>query len=222
MTSLVPEVVDARRIGKDVEQLAIMLSQGMSLCEAQLMIVPGFQYASLLKDVIQKARRNKLLPPASRPGSPKSGATTVPSWNSQPSTSASSQTQQTDISKFTFERQPSELFPALDFSYAEQLLASNGNGPETSQIVCTQIDVADNSPNLDTTCSWTRIIWIHSFLSHLLRMMGCRPIRVDQWLFRLSRCLVRRWGITRLMGMGCCLSSLVRGLLGGRPWVIRT
>ena len=30
MTSLVPEVVDARRIGKDVEQLAIMLSQGMS------------------------------------------------------------------------------------------------------------------------------------------------------------------------------------------------
>jgi len=28
MTSLVPEVVDARRIGKDVEQLAIMLSQG--------------------------------------------------------------------------------------------------------------------------------------------------------------------------------------------------
>ena len=35
MTSLVPEVVDARRIGKDVEQLAIMLSQGTSLCEAQ-------------------------------------------------------------------------------------------------------------------------------------------------------------------------------------------
>jgi len=30
MTSLVPEVVDARRIGKDVEQLAIMLSQGKS------------------------------------------------------------------------------------------------------------------------------------------------------------------------------------------------
>lgn len=30
-----PEVVDARRIGKDVEQLAIMLSQGTSPCEAQ-------------------------------------------------------------------------------------------------------------------------------------------------------------------------------------------
>jgi len=101
----------------------------------KLMTVPGFQYASLLRDVIQKARRNKLLPPASRPGSPKSGATTVPSWNSQPSTSASSQTQTTDYSKFTFEHQPTELFPALDFSYAEQLLASNGNGPEASTIV---------------------------------------------------------------------------------------
>jgi len=99
------------------------------------MTVPGFQYASLLRDVIQKARRNKLLPPASRPGSPKSGATTVPNWNSQP-TPASSQTQTTDYSKFTFERQPSDLFPALDFSYAEQLLASNGTGPENSQIVC--------------------------------------------------------------------------------------
>lgn len=101
------------------------------------MTVPGFQYASLLRDVIQKARRNKLLPPASRPGSPKSGATTVPSWNSQPSTSTSSQTQATDYSKFSFDHQPTELFPALDFSYAEQLLASNGNGPETSTIVRT-------------------------------------------------------------------------------------
>jgi hypothetical protein len=138
MTSLVPEVVDARRIGKDVEQLAIMLSQGMfSLGEIRLMIVPGFQYASLLRDVIQKARRNKLLPPASRPGSPKSGQMSVPSWNSQPSTSTSSQTQQTDYSKFAFDHQPTELFPALDFSYAEQLLASNGNavGPETNPIV---------------------------------------------------------------------------------------
>lgn len=90
------------------------------------MPVPGFQYASLLRDVIQKARRNKLLPPASRPGSPKNGNATVPSWNAQPS--ASSQPPQ-DYSNYTFDHQPTELFPALDFSYAEQLLANgNGNG----------------------------------------------------------------------------------------------
>jgi hypothetical protein len=78
------------------------------------------------------------------------------------------------------------------------------------------VDVTDNSPNLDTTCSWIRIIWIHSFLSHLLRMMGCRPTRVDLWLLRLCHYLVRRWDIIR--DMGCCLSNLgssMEGRLGG-------
>lgn len=145
MTSLVPEVVNARQIGRDVEQLAIMLSQGTFLTSRQLLelhavlsliqIVPGFQFASLLRDVISRARRNKVLPPASRPGSPRSHQAPAPAWIS---TSQSQTTQPTEPSQeynsFAFD-QPSEPFPALDFSYAEQLLGTtsgmNGNGSDT-------------------------------------------------------------------------------------------
>lgn len=91
-----------------------------------------------------------------------------------------------------------------------------GMVPRLLRLYVSEVNVADNSLNLDTICSWTRITWIRSFLSRLLRMMGCLPIRVDQWLFKLSHCLVRRWGIIRHMGTGCCPSSLVRGRLGGR------
>lgn len=145
MTTLVPEVVDARRIGRDVEQLAIMLSQGTSTVCAELTSVPGFQFASLLRDVIQKARRNKTLPPASRPGSPTrngNGQVYLPSWSgSRPSAqsvqSASSAQPQSQDFKFAFD-QPSEPFPALDFSYAEQLLGNTAIGPDTSStnMVC--------------------------------------------------------------------------------------
>lgn len=131
MTSLVPEVVDARRIGKDVEQLAIMLSQGMSPSRPLLMTVPGFQFASLLRDVVQKARRNKLLPPASRPGSPGRNGQAVPTWTPNPTVNQPP----TDYTKFAFD-QPTELFPSLDFSYAEQLLANGGPAPETNHQVC--------------------------------------------------------------------------------------
>lgn len=100
---MVPEVVNARQIGRDVEQLAIMLTQGKSkspipshrllrllyLCGKDLVLmlplVPGFQFASLLRDVLSKARRNKLLPPASRPASPSRTqhpqAPALPTWS---------------------------------------------------------------------------------------------------------------------------------------------
>lgn len=58
------------------------------MTELMNFIVPGFQFASLLRDVLSKARRNKLLPPASRPGSPSRTshqqyhqAPTLPTWS---------------------------------------------------------------------------------------------------------------------------------------------
>jgi hypothetical protein len=94
------------------------------------MIVPGIQFGSLLRDVIQKARRNKLLPPASRPGSPSRNGHTAPNWPPNPTLNPPN----TDYTKFAFDQTP-ELFPSLDFSYAEQLLA-NGPAPETNLLVC--------------------------------------------------------------------------------------
>lgn len=106
-------------------------------------IVPGFQFASLLRDVLQRARRNKVLPPSSRPGSPnKLNHLPVPAWPSPLPTSTSTsnlsstslnanapgaQGQNQDTFNFAFD-QPVEPFPALDFSYAEQLFSHSGPG----------------------------------------------------------------------------------------------
>jgi len=123
MTSLVPEMVDARRIGKDVEQLAGMLNQ-----------VPGFQFASLLRDVIRRARRNKVLPPPSKPSSPTRGTLALPTmWPSPRASSAASQgsasqnAQNPDGTTFPFD-QPEVGVPQLDFLYAEQLFNSGRTG----------------------------------------------------------------------------------------------
>lgn len=98
-------------------------------------LVPGFQFASLLREVIQRARRNKVLPPASRPSSPNRQQLPPPAWPSpNPSTSAqSTQSANTNTKpqnfggSFSFD-QPTEPFPALDFSYADQLFSNTGSG----------------------------------------------------------------------------------------------
>nr|XP_019014928.1 uncharacterized protein I206_01015 [Kwoniella pini CBS 10737]OCF53709.1 hypothetical protein I206_01015 [Kwoniella pini CBS 10737] len=55
MATLVPESCNLRQIGKDVEQIAIMLSN-----------VPGFMFAHMLRGVVKKARNDQVLPPVSR------------------------------------------------------------------------------------------------------------------------------------------------------------
>ncbi|ORX36060.1 hypothetical protein BD324DRAFT_630025 [Kockovaella imperatae] len=92
LTSLVPEVVDVRQLGKDLEGIAHALTQ-----------VPGFQYAELLRQVVLKARRENILPPASPPRE------TSP-----------------DMTAMQFGAPAMQQLPAdmgfLDFNYAEQLL----------------------------------------------------------------------------------------------------
>jgi len=56
---LIPEAVNTRKIGRDVEKVADLLTT-----------VPGFQFAKFLREVIVRARRSHVLPPASKPASP--------------------------------------------------------------------------------------------------------------------------------------------------------
>ncbi|KAL7424794.1 hypothetical protein Q5752_000478 [Cryptotrichosporon argae] len=67
LTSLMPEAVDTRQTGRDVEQLANILAR-----------VPGFQFAQHLREVLKQARRRRVLPPATRASSPTLGSTTLP------------------------------------------------------------------------------------------------------------------------------------------------
>lgn len=53
MASLLPEACDLHQVGRDVEQVAVMLTQ-----------VPGFQLAHFLREIISKARQDQVLPPS--------------------------------------------------------------------------------------------------------------------------------------------------------------
>lgn len=55
LTSLIPEEVDIRQTGRDLEALTKRLAQ-----------VPGFQFAQQLREIIVKARRRHFLPPSSK------------------------------------------------------------------------------------------------------------------------------------------------------------
>jgi len=68
LVSLLPEGANTRQIGRDVEKVAEMLTG-----------VPGFQYATFLKDVLRKARRKNVLPPNSRAPSPVRAHQALPS-----------------------------------------------------------------------------------------------------------------------------------------------
>lgn len=70
MSSLTPEAVDVRQVGRDVERVALMLTKGTFGPCSKLTAVPGFQFAQLLRDVLSRARKRHVLPPASKPGSP--------------------------------------------------------------------------------------------------------------------------------------------------------
>lgn len=171
MASLVPDGVNLRQIGRDVEKITIILTQGMSprfryydsledprgkrgveLIRSVIPVVPGFQFAHLLSNIITRARRQNVLPPLTRPPSPlHSGhptnhpfqlSTIINTPTSQPPSSASGIN---TIPEFNFDLDHTPLSNAdsvgagsglgengFDFQFAEQLFSEPssrvGNG----------------------------------------------------------------------------------------------
>lgn len=113
LASLIPDGADTRRIGRDVEQVALVLTK-----------VPGFQYGTYLREVLGRARRHKVLPPASRAPSPSAKHAPL-----QPMSSMVTETPPSSV----FVSDPGSNGPGLnfgvsptmdnpfDFTYAEQL-----------------------------------------------------------------------------------------------------
>ncbi|KLT44131.1 hypothetical protein CC85DRAFT_283918 [Cutaneotrichosporon oleaginosum] len=66
LTSLMPDAVDLRQTSRDLEAVTKILA-----------LVPGFQFAQQIRDILLRARRRRVLPPASR-GSPTSGSVPLP------------------------------------------------------------------------------------------------------------------------------------------------
>ncbi|ORY32276.1 hypothetical protein BCR39DRAFT_45188 [Naematelia encephala] len=130
-TSLMPEAVNTRQIGRDVEKLAAILAQ-----------VPGFQFATHLRDVIQKARRHNILPPASKPPSPAHQNSALPSltmtaatapppqFASQSPYSTHSNGSTSGLLDFNFNGNNTGSMDAgqgFDFGYAEALFGQTGD-----------------------------------------------------------------------------------------------
>ncbi len=138
-----PEEVNLRQVGRDVEDIAKALTQGKSygkiITDA---IVPGFQFAQVLRDVVTKARRKRVLPPSSRASSPPptQGGAGRRSWNPVPraldSANPSNTIMPAQMTNFTFDTSPpmigalggpgmpigtDGMASHLDFLYAEQL-----------------------------------------------------------------------------------------------------
>ena len=152
-----PEVTNPRQVGRDVESVANLLTQGEcpgfsgllsgTLCSylaipycyfptASLITVPGFQFAQILRDVIRRARRNKILPPASKPPSPTLGALShLPSDQISPLPSTLSSIPSASGSADFFgidggaAGQTGSGTSAFDFTYAEQLFSDTGRTP---------------------------------------------------------------------------------------------
>lgn len=62
LASLFPDVVDLKQASRDLEQLVQLLRQ-----------VPGFQIGQMIEEVLRRARRKQVLPPLSKPPSPRFG-----------------------------------------------------------------------------------------------------------------------------------------------------
>jgi len=125
LVSLLPEGANTRQIGRDVEKVAQVLTR-----------VPGFQYATVLREVLGRARRQKVLPPSSRMPSPMPRSTPLPiSQQQQQMWSDSSPGplfgDAASSSGFSFGVSPAEGNP-FDFTYAEELF-SQPRGMEPAQ-----------------------------------------------------------------------------------------
>lgn len=60
--TLVPDAIDLRATGRDIETLATVLQRGPG---------PGAMLADQIQAVLRRARSKRVLPPRSRPGSPR-------------------------------------------------------------------------------------------------------------------------------------------------------
>ena len=154
-----PEAVNLKQTGREVERLVEILSRGMTssifdvwfFLMRVLVLVPGFQFAQLLRNVIVKARRRHVLPPASKAASPTLGPTDVSidgiPWKAmdlQPMstpTMGQSQSIGSDVMPRQSDESPVDLGPSsqVDFLYAEHLFSDNGRanngGAEASDYV---------------------------------------------------------------------------------------
>lgn len=110
MSSLMPEEVNVRKVGRDVEQIAQTLSK-----------VPGFQFAQVLRNVLVKARRKRHLPPASKPASPQRGPLALPAFNANSSSPVDLNFNTTPTGMSAGNE--SGFTTDLDFLYAEQLFS---------------------------------------------------------------------------------------------------
>lgn len=139
LASLMPEAVgDLAQIADDLEAVTDLLAAGGFLVLASMLThpVPGYQFAQQIRDLIQRARRKHILPPASKPAaSPTSGSVQqgeaaasegVRSPGGGPGRSRVKElasnapsTAGDSVTAFT----PPEGFP-LDFFYAEQLFST--------------------------------------------------------------------------------------------------
>lgn len=159
LVSLIPDGANVRQIGRDVDRVAQVLTK-----------VPGFQYGTFLRQVLGRARRHKVLPPASRASSP--SARTAPL---QP---MSSLMVETPSSSGVFISDPGSGGPGLnfgisptndanpfDFSYADQLFSQ-------PQVDATQSYVSLDDRNLLE-------LWAESQLEN--GMNNNNGFNIDSW-----------------------------------------
>ncbi|EIW72511.1 hypothetical protein TREMEDRAFT_41800 [Tremella mesenterica DSM 1558] len=124
MASLLPEAVDVRQVSRDVEQIAQLLTQ-----------VPGFQFATLLRDVLQRARRNRILPPPSKAPSPIKQIMPLPpiDWDpTLPTMTSTSTPAHNNLPPPSFNFNDLDTITTnFDFTYADQLFTNSGrtSGP---------------------------------------------------------------------------------------------
>ena len=171
LTSLVPEVVDVRQLGKDLEAIAHALTQGEHLVRRELTPVPGFQYADLLRQVLLKARRENVLPPASPAGlnSPHSFNVEVTHMPAMPDAMPFD-------TNMPMRDQPVPAMGLLDFGYAEQLLNNENGGMVNPQ----SFFVSRPSCSADVRASTTRprrTLAPHPWTRHTISIHGS-PFRL--------------------------------------------
>lgn len=74
LASLLPDEVDLRQTGRDVEDLASRLDEGVMMCCPLALrltrAVPGFSHGRILQQVLGKARKERVIPPKTQPASP--------------------------------------------------------------------------------------------------------------------------------------------------------
>lgn len=119
MANLLPEVLDVRQVSRDVDRVSLRLTEE----------VPSFQVATMLRDVLQRARSNRILPPLSKAPSPVKENTVLPSTDLNPTlpqmTAEATAAGPISASDFNF-NDLDAITSNFDFTYADQLFSNSG------------------------------------------------------------------------------------------------